>query len=340
VLDALDHRIVGALHVAPRATWDDLSEVLDVDASTISRRFTKLKTQNVLRVVGEVDWRLFSNTLPVHLRITPAGTPPEELLQRLEALPEVQHLALTSGNHPIFATIHAATESQTVRALGAVYGVDGVGGVTTEPVLTFAAKGSGWDPLVLNDSEREKCLEIARSSDGVPASAEAPNGLRLLPDSTEKEALLLLQQDGRLAASHLARSLGVANSTALRMVRKAMDEGWFKARIEIDGTYLGYSTPFLLRVSTSPASAAEVSRRLAAHPSTRLLTQVAGEHQLLCTGLAKNRSHLSRVLNEDLGAIPGIRNVDVNLILFESRRYWMQRGTDQKMGRFSPPPLL
>lgn len=340
MLDVLDHRIVGALHVAPRATWDDLSEVLDVDASTISRRFAKLKTQNILRVVGEVDWKLFSDTLPVHLSITPAGTPPGDLLQRLEALPEVQHLALMSGRHPIFATLHAATESQTIRSLDAVHAIAGVGGVVTEPVLSIAAKGSGWDPLVLSDSERERCLEIAVSSGDVSASEENTGGLRLLPDSVEQAALVLLRQDGRLAASHLARSLGVANSTALRMVRKAMDEGWFKARVEIDGAYLGYKTPFVLRVSASPASVDEVSRGLAAHPSTRFLTQVAGERQLLCTGLAKNRSDLARILNEDLGRIPGIRSVGVDLILFESRRYWMQRDANQKLGRFNPPPLL
>lgn len=338
MLDDLDKLLIGALHLAPSASWEELSAVIGVNASTVSRRYNRLVERNVLRVVGEVEWGLYSTTLPVHLRIGTQGVPPSEVLQRLEDIQEVQYLALTYGTFPVFATIHAPSEPATAELLHRIYDIPGVSTMTTLPVLSFTSKGSGWDPQLLSPDQRTRCLKLVENGEYV--SPRWPRDMPSPADEVEKRALELLQQDGRLASARLSKSLDVVPSTALRMVRKFVRDGWFRPRVEIDGAYLGYGAPFVLRVKAELDSVQDVSARLSHHPSTRFVTQVASEHNILCTGVALDRPHLAELINREFGVMPGVRDLDVDLFLVEVKRYWMSRGQEQRLGTFRPPSLL
>ncbi|CEA08830.1 AsnC family protein [Arthrobacter saudimassiliensis] len=333
ILDEPDRRLAAALHIAPRATWDELAAVLGVDASTVSRRFARLVRSGILRIVGETDWGLFSSTLPVHLRLQTGSASPAQVLEKLADFPEVQRLALTSGTHPIFATVHAASEPATAELLSRIHDLPGVAAVTSLPVLDYSGKGSGWVPDVLDEAQRSRCVELA-------AAAEAPDAGRGRPEGTERQAVELLRADPRLAASRLAKPLGVARSTAQRILHRVFEQGWLRARVEIDGSHLGYATPFVLRVKTEPSAALQVRRVLGAHPSTRFVTQVASEHNVLCNGLARSRTHLAELINNDFAAVAGVRELDADLFLAETKRYWIPRGASGTLGEFAPPPLL
>ena len=338
ILDDLDRSLVAALHIVPRAGWDELAGVLGVDASTVSRHFSRLTRKGIVKVVGETDWSLFSSTLPVHLRLQTLGAAPGVVLEALAALPEVQRLALTSGTHPIFATVHAASEKKTAELLDRIHNLPGVAAVTSLPVLDYSAKGSSWVPEVLNEAQAKRCAELAAElAAGLAPDAPAPDGR---PEGMDKHALELLRGDARMAATRLAKPLGVGRSTAQRVLRRVFNQGWLRARVEIDGTYLGYGTPFMLRVRTQPDAARQVREQLAAHASTRFVTQVASEHNVLCHGLARGRKHLADLINQDFGTVPGIRELDADLFLAESKRYWIRRGRDGTLGDYLPPPLL
>lgn len=333
ILDDLDRSLVAALHIAPRASWDELAAVLDIDASTVSRRYARMSRQGVVKIVGETDWRLFSATLPVHLRLQTRGTAPGAVLDVLAALPQVQRLALTSGTHPIFATVHAASEELTAELLDRIHDLPSVASVTSLPVLDYSGKGSGWIPQVLDEAQSRRCAELAA---GLAPDAQDPG----LPEGSEKQALELLRADARLPATRLAKPLGVARSTAQRLLHRVFGQGWLRARVEIDGAHLGYGTPFMLRVRTDPGAARQVREALAAHPSTRFVTQVASEHNVLAHGLARSRRHLADLLNNDFGAVAGIRELDADLFLAEAKRYWIRRGPGGTLGDYLPPPLL
>lgn len=340
MLDELDRMIIGVLHANPRASWDIVAPVVGVNASTVSRRYARLAKEDIVRVVGEVDWSLYSSTLPVHLRVETTGGSPAEVADALAGFANIQHLALAYGRYPIFATLHARDEAEAARILRSVYELQGVSSVITLPVLAFAIKGSGWDPQILDANQLSMCRPDTTPPpmDGEafhpPASAAAP------PDELEKRALALLQQDARATASHIGSELGLAHSTANRMLHRFMSNGWFRPRVEIDSVYLGYEAPFALRVKASHESIASVSRDLAHHPSTRFVTQVASEYNVFCTGLARNRAHLAQLVNEDFGIMPGIRELDIDLFLMETKRFWMSRGSGQRLGSFDPPALI
>ncbi|MBC8092790.1 MAG: AsnC family protein, partial [Pseudonocardia sp.] len=51
-LDALDRRIVGALQVDGRLTWDRIAEVLDEPAGVVARRGQRLLGGGTVQVIG------------------------------------------------------------------------------------------------------------------------------------------------------------------------------------------------------------------------------------------------------------------------------------------------
>lgn len=333
MLDDLDRKLLGALHVIPRGSFDDLGSVLGVDSSTIGRRFNRLLEGRVARVVGQVDWAMYSTTLPVHLFITPGPGTPHDALGQLQALPLVQHLAHTSGAEPIFATVHAPSEAATADLLAAIHALPDVARVQSLPVLVAQAKGAGWDPQLLDAAEQGRAAVHV-------GAAPAPDATLPDLDDTERGIVELLREDGRASAASLSRTLGLPSSTAHRVTRRVLDNGWVRPRVEIDPALLGFSTPFVLRVEVTPGTVSRALSALSAEPHARFTTRVAGPHSILVTGLARDRAELARFLDESVGPVPGVASVTTDIMLVERRRYWMDRDPHGGLDTFAPPPLL
>lgn len=335
VLDELDRRLVAALHLAPRASFDELASVLGADASTISRRYTRLTDERLVRVVGQVDWAMFSAVMPVHLFIDTAGSAPREVIAALRAFPQMQYLAQTSGTSSVFATVHAATEDETAAVLDQVYATCGVAAVQTLPVLGVHGRGAGWDPQLLSTGERRRTLQLGNgtSQETRPATHDVEQ-----LDAAERELVGLLLKDGRASAAGLGRAVGMPTSTAHRVVRRLLDEGWVRPRVEVEPQRLGFVTPFVLRLQVQRGTAPQVLAALTAMPQTRYTTRVAGPSALVCTGLVTDRTALAAFVDTELASVDTITDLELDVVLAEQRRYWMDRD-DGKLGRFAPPPL-
>jgi DNA-binding Lrp family transcriptional regulator len=334
MLDDLDRRLVAALHVMPRGSFDELSSVLGVDASTIGRRFARLDEERIVRVIGQVDWAMVSETLPVHLFIDTAGTSPSVVMAQLLEMSEVQYLAQTSGSSAVYATVHAASEGATAALLDAIYDLPGISALQSYPVLAADGRGSGWDPQLLDDDERRRAL--ARG--GARVLGGSPRPPRLEP--AEREIVERLLEDGRASAASLGRAVGLAPSTAHRVVRRVLDKGWVRPRVEIDAALLGFTTPFVLRAGAQPGATRSLMASLSKLPQTRFTTQVAGRTSIVCTGLMTDRAALGAFIDEKIAELPGLKWVEVDIVLVERRRQWMDRDPTSRLGQFKPPPLL
>lgn len=342
-LDPLDRRLVGALHVRPRGSFDELGSMLGADPTTVARRLARLVDDDLVRVVGQVDWSLFSRTLPVHLFVETRGTAPGDVVAAFRELTGVQYLAQVSGASAVFATLHAADEAASAAVLAQVHALPGAASVRTLPVLEALNRGAGWDPGLLGRHEAARY--------GAPdlAPHEAPGqGLlapaRQLPrgslDGPERAVVELLQADGRAASAAVGRRVGLPASTAHRVVRRVLDRGWVRPRVEVEASLLGFACPFVLQVTVQPGAVVAAGAHLAALPETRFTTRVTGRTSLLCTGLAVDRTALARFIDERVSRLEGLRDVEVDIVLAEQRRYWTDRTSAGRLGRFAPPPLL
>lgn len=337
VLDELDRRLIGALHVAPRATWDDIGGVLSADASTLKRRYDRLHEARMVRVIGQADWGIHSTAMPVHVFLDITGESPLAVLARLRDLPHIQLLAQISGDYPLYAVVHAPSEAETGEAIDRMFSVPGVRRVNALPALSTLRRGATWDPQLLSDPERADLVRLGGVQPEGTATATPP--AKPLSEA-ERTVVTQLMQDGRISSASIARASGLASSTAHRVVRRVLDERWVKPRLEIVSEWLGFETPFLLRLRIAPGDTPDVMRRLDQLPQTRLAVHVASDMSVLCAGLVTNRSALAVFIDNELAAIPGILTVSAAVMLAEPRRYWLDRDLNSGLGEFHAPTLL
>ncbi|MDV9175233.1 Lrp/AsnC family transcriptional regulator, partial [Streptomyces sp. W16] len=156
----------------------------------------------------------------------------------------------------------------------------------------------------------------------------------------ERGVIAELLRDSRASAASVSRATGLATSTAHRVVRRVLDEGWVKPRLETVSEWLGFQTPFILRLRVAPGATPEVMHGIDQLPQTRLAAHVASDMSVLATGLVTDRSALARFVDDELARIPGLLGVSVAVMLAEPRRYWLDRDLTTGLGAFHAPRLL
>ncbi|MCX5604515.1 Lrp/AsnC family transcriptional regulator [Streptomyces phaeochromogenes] len=337
LLDELDRRLIGALHLAPRATWDDIGAILSADAGTLKRRYDRLHEARMVRVIGQADWGMHSTAMPVHVFLDITGETPLAVLDRLRNLPHLQLLAQISGDYPLYAVVHAPSDTATSEAIDRMFSVPGVRRVKALPALSTLRRGITWDPQFLTDTERAGLLELTGTRTEGTATATPP--AKPLSEA-ERTVVAQLLQDSRASAASIGRAAGLATSTAHRVVRRVLDEQWVKPRLEIVSDWLGFQTPFVLRLRIAPGETPDVMRRIDRLPQTRLAAHVASDMSVLATGLVTDRSALALFIDNELARIPGILGVSVDVMLAEPRRYWLDRDLTSGLGTFHAPTLI
>ena len=102
VLDELDRRIIEALQRDGRASHAQMARELKVSEGTVRRRLAKLLQDKVIRVVAiaEPEQLGFHTSAFIGLQVDPSWV--EAVATELAALPEVEHLAITTGAYDIF----------------------------------------------------------------------------------------------------------------------------------------------------------------------------------------------------------------------------------------------
>lgn len=341
LLDELDRRLIGALHLAPRATWDDIGGILSADASTLKRRYDRLHEAGMVRVIGQAAWGMHSTAMPVHVLLDITGETPLAVLDRLRDLPHFQLLAQISGDYPLYAVVHAPSEAATSEAVDRLFSIPGVRRVNALPALSTLRRGIAWHPHFLTETERADLLELTGTQ---PEDTATETGMPIPPakplTDAERTVYTQLMQDGRATSASIARACGLPTSTAHRVVRRVLDERWVKPRLEIVSEWLGFQTPFMLRLRVTPGDTPEVMRRLDQLPQTRVVVHVASDMSVLCNGLVTDRSALAHFIDNELAEIPGIRTVSTAVMLAEPRRYWLDRNLTTGLGEFHTPTLL
>ncbi|MPY64354.1 Lrp/AsnC family transcriptional regulator [Streptomyces spongiae] len=343
LLDELDRRLIGALHLAPRATWDDFGAILSADASTLKRRYDRLHEARMLRVIGQADWGMHSTAMPVHVFLDITGETPLAVLDRLRTLPHLQLLGQISGDYPLYAVVHAPSDTATSEAIDRMFSIPGVRRVNALPALSTLRRGITWDPQFLTAGERADLLTLTGprpegTATPTPTATATPPAKPL--SEAERTVVAQLIQDGRASAAGIGRAAGLATSTAHRVVRRVLDEQWVKPRLEIVSEWLGFQTPFLLRLRVAPGKTPDVMRRIDQLPQTRLAAHVASDMSVLCTGLVTDRSALAAFIDHELAQVPGLLTVSVDVMLAEPRRYWLDRDLTSGLGKFHAPTLL
>lgn len=146
----------------------------------------------------------------------------------------------------------------------------------------------------------------------------------MTPDATDLAILKLLAQDATLGAAEIGRALGMTQPATWRRIRRLQDEGVIAGqRVVLDNAALGFGvTVFLgIRLATKGrTSLEEFERAVTAIPEVQLVQHVLGQFDYRLRIVARDIADFERILRRRIMTLPGLGQVEANVMLSEERR--------------------
>ncbi|MER5637549.1 Lrp/AsnC family transcriptional regulator [Kitasatospora sp. NPDC002227] len=313
-LDELDKAVVQALMVDGRAAFSRIAEVLEVSDQTVIRRYRRLRTEGLLRVVGlplGEKVGLYQSWLRVQCTPDAALTVADGLARR----PDISWVTLNSGGTEIHCIAKARTrQDRDSLLLQKLPGTRRVTGISAHTVLRIFMGGPGlWSGL---DVLRPDQIAALRR----PVDHGGPK-VRL--DGAELALLAELGRDGRTGHAELARATGLSESTVRRRLEQLRAEGALYFDVEIDPQHFGYRTQAVLLATVAPSELAAAGAALSSHREVPFAAAITGPANLLAVVVCRDDDALYEYLTSHIGALSTVRQLEVVPVLRTVKRAGM-----------------
>ncbi|SHK87216.1 transcriptional regulator, AsnC family [Roseovarius marisflavi] len=143
-------------------------------------------------------------------------------------------------------------------------------------------------------------------------------------DTTDRLILRALTQDATISASALGRTLGLSQPAAWRRIRRLYDSGVIKGqRLDLDHEKLGFGVTVFLGVKLATkgrVSLEDFERAVSAIPEVQTVEHILGLYDYRLRVVARDISDFERVLRRRIMMLPGVGDVEANVLLSEERR--------------------
>ena len=142
-------------------------------------------------------------------------------------------------------------------------------------------------------------------------------------DDTDRALIRALQGDATLPASVLGRRLGLGQSATWRRIRRLTDAGAIAGRrLVLDREALGFGVTVFLGAKLSGKgllSMEDFERAVCAIPEVQTVEHVLGLYDYRLRVVARDLPDFERVLRRRLMTLPGLGQVEANVLLSEER---------------------
>jgi len=143
-------------------------------------------------------------------------------------------------------------------------------------------------------------------------------------DTTDRRILRILVQDATQSASAVARALGLSQPAAWRRIRRLEEAGVIAGRrLELDAEKLGFGVTVFLGVKLATkgrVSLEDFERAVSAIPEVQTVEHILGVYDYRLRVVARDIPDFERVLRRRIMTLPGVGDVEANVLLSEERR--------------------
>ncbi|EPX80082.1 Lrp/AsnC family transcriptional regulator [Litoreibacter arenae] len=142
-------------------------------------------------------------------------------------------------------------------------------------------------------------------------------------DATDFAILRALGADATLSAGALGRDLGLSQPATWRRIKRLQDEGVLAGRrVDLDAEALGFGVTVFLGVKLATkgrVSLEDFERAVTAIPEVQTVQHVLGLYDYRLRVVARDLSDFERVLRRRIMTLPGVGDVEANVLLSEER---------------------
>ena len=313
--DRVDRQIIHALQIDPRASFNRVATAVGTSEQTVARRYRRMRTDGILRVIGLVDPRRLGQTLwSVRLQCRPGAT--LQLAAALARRDDIGWVTVMAGGSEISCLIRAM--SRQIRddlLLSQLPASSQVLSITTHATLhQFGSEvADEWLPEGdLLDVDQQQLLGCT-SRAGLSRTARLTDPAPLSPG--DQPMLEVLARDGRASYAQLATATGWSENRVARRLTAlhAANTLYFDVDVAADAVGLGTSASLWLTVE--PAHLAAAGEAIAAHREVPYVAAVTGRANLTASVVCRDIDELYAYMSTKIGAVEGVREVEVSPVL-------------------------
>jgi DNA-binding Lrp family transcriptional regulator len=338
VIDELDRQILHTLQVAPRAPFARMATVLGVSEQTVARRYQRMRTNGLVRVLGRPDPNRLPGTSAWTLRI---GCRPGTALATAAALArrsDTSWVSIGAGGAELSCQVTVA-ESSTDRGslLHHLPRASNVLTFTAHQLLhRFAGRGEAdWLAVEhpLSPAQRDQLRDpppagqpgtSSSTSPATPANASQPTspGADITP--ADRPLLAALTHDGRASYAALAAATGWNQRQVAQRMSTLTASGALFFDVDTAITSIGFRAMATLWFTVAPAHLASVGARLADHPELAFAGAVTGSANLMASAVCRDAEALYRYITTKVAAIDEVRTLEtVPLMTRVKQQYFL-----------------
>jgi DNA-binding Lrp family transcriptional regulator len=276
-LDDLDFQIVAALQASPRADWQRIGQVVEVSASTVARRWTRMTDAGLawmschpMRVPG-----VSPMVAVIELDCAPARL--YSVAEHLLGDPHAINVAHVTGPCDLLVTAVFTDHAALARYVGfRLSQLDGVVAIRPQIATTLHKDGARWRLHRLTD---EQTATLHRGRPDRPAATRS----RTDPDEADMALMTALSTDCRQSTVDLAQQTRMSPTTIQRRLTRLETDRILVYRCEVARYLSGWSVGVTLWTSVPPGGATTIAAQLAGLREVRMCMSTTGRHNLMFT---------------------------------------------------------
>ncbi|MCK0137741.1 Lrp/AsnC family transcriptional regulator [Aliiroseovarius sp. F47248L] len=143
-------------------------------------------------------------------------------------------------------------------------------------------------------------------------------------DDIDRALLRALSQDATQSAGALGRDVGLSQPATWRRIKRLTDNGIIAGRrLDLDREALGFGVAVFLGIKLATKGRVgleDFERAVSAIPEVQTVEHVLGMYDYRLRVVARDIADFERVLRRRIMTLPGVGDVEANVLLSEERR--------------------
>ncbi|WP_435887876.1 Lrp/AsnC family transcriptional regulator [Streptomyces chartreusis] len=270
----LDLAVIDALQTDPRAPWTRIGRVLGVAATTVARRWERMRDEGLAWITTYGSTKMITLA---HVEVRCRSRYLPSVSAAVARLPWVVSVDETAGDYDLHLGVAATDLASLGRSVHeTIGGLRGVRALRLSVGITHYSEGSQWRTRAMGPQARAALLPPQPPNRF--AFNSKPHDLLAPPDLALMSAL---SDDGRTGCTELAAMTGMSEHTVRRRLQRMRRDGDVVLRCELAHRLAGLPTVMIYRASVPHSHLHQTGAALARMEPIRLCISQSGPHNLL-----------------------------------------------------------
>lgn len=322
--DEVDLQLVNLLQIDPRIPWAHAEQILQLSATTLSRRWARLSGDGLAWIA---TYPSLNAQYAAFVEVDCRADRLSDVVRDLSAHRMVVSIEECTGNRDLLLTVFAPDlPTLTMLVVDWIAGLDGVLGVRSSLITKIHLEGSSWRMNALDQRQSRDAAAHLVPPD--PGRAISAGDLTLVEE---------LAKDGRASVASLAQAMDAPPSTVHRRLQRLLASRQVTMRCDVAPELSGWQLEWSWYASVPPSHTQRVVEFLKSQRDLRMCASITGPSNLVFTFRSTSLAGLADFESAVAATLPGLAPAETIVHLRSRKRMGWLLDT---RGRAADPPVV